>query len=159
LHDGDYLLQLNPDQRFLAAWHKAVMAAQGARAALTFKHGVNSFGDGGYSMKRFVCYAAGMALCMVASSVSASMVSQMWKCELNDDATEEAVMEAASEWAAEARKLPGGENMTLAIRFPVAGFEEWGKFWDAYPSSDVAQMERRTMNCPDSSLWEMEMVK
>jgi len=126
-------------------------------------------------MKRFVCYAAGMALCMAASSVSASMVSQMWKCELNDDATEEAVMEAASAWAAEARKLPGGENMTLAIRFPIAvrpvgdtdvvltmtvpSFEEWGKFWDAYPSSDVAQMERRTMNCPDSSLWEMEMVK
>lgn len=126
-------------------------------------------------MKRFVCYVAGMALFMAASSVSASMVSQMWKCELNDDATEESVMEAASSWAAAARKLPGGENMTLAIRFPVAvrpvgdtdvvltmtvpSFEEWGKFWDAYPSSDVAQMERRTMNCPDSSLWEMEMVE
>ena len=41
-------------------------------------------------------------------------------------------------------------------RAAVSG--DFGKWWDAYPSSDVAQMERETMTCHGSALWESEEI-
>lgn len=126
-------------------------------------------------MKRVVISVLAVMAVIAALPVSASHVTQMWKCELNGNEDEDQVMEKASEWVAAAKKVPGGENMSVSIRFPVAvrpvgatdvvlvmnvpSFEEWGKFWDSYPSSDAAAMEGRALTCPDSSLWETEMIE
>lgn len=44
----------------------------------------------------------------------------MWRCEMNDGATEEQVMQGAQEWLAAARTMKGGENFDLYANFPVA---------------------------------------
>ncbi len=44
----------------------------------------------------------------------------MWRCELDDDATEAKVMEGAQKWLAAAKKMKGGENLEAMCYFPVA---------------------------------------
>jgi hypothetical protein len=100
----------------------------------------------------------------------------MWRCEINDDVTEEEVEETAAEWLKAARQIEGGENLEAHIFFPVVvraegavdllfvvsapSFEEWGKFWDRYPESDAAELEsKEKIVCPDSVLWQSVKVK
>jgi len=103
---------------------------------------------------------------------------QVWKCELDDDATEEQVMEAAETWLAAARKVKGGENLEALALFPVAvsgtgeidllfmvrapTFKEWGRFWDGYPDSPAAKLDKEHKDlivAPDSAIWEAIKVK
>ena len=49
-----------------------------------------------------------------------------------------------------------GTDVLLAVAWE--SFSDFGKWWDAYPSSDVAQMERETMTCHGSMLWESEEI-
>ena len=49
-----------------------------------------------------------------------------------------------------------GTDVLLAVSWE--SFSDFGKWWDAYPSSDVAQMERETMTCHGSMLWESEEI-
>lgn len=115
-------------------------------------------------------------LSMLASSfASAGVPAQLWSCGINDDTSEEGVMAQAGKWKAAAAALPGGDSMSISVNFPVAvgadgdgtdvllaitwgSFSDYGQWWDAYPSSDVAQMERETMTCHGSSLWESESI-
>jgi hypothetical protein len=96
----------------------------------------------------------------------------MWKCELDDDATEQNVKDRAAKWLEAAKKVNGGERLEAYVYFPVAvndtgetdvmftvitpSFEEWGKFWDAYEGSEAAKIDREEDNivCPDSAVWE-----
>jgi len=120
-----------------------------------------------------------VAVMMIAvSSAFAGEATQMWRCELDDDATEEQVIEAAQKWLAAARKVKGGENLEAYVYFPVAvnaigehdlifvvvapTFEEWGEFWDGYSDSPAAKLdvENRNIVVPtDSALWESMTVK
>ena len=103
---------------------------------------------------------------------------QMWRCEMEDDATEAAVEAGAQKWLKAAKKLNGGENLEAYVYFPVAvnatgemdmmfivvapTFEEWGKFWDAYGGSEAAEIENQNnalVVCPDSVVWESIKVK
>jgi len=98
---------------------------------------------------------------------------QIWRCELEDEATEEMVLQGAQEWLAAARTVEGGENLEMIVKFPVVvnatgeidlllvlvapTFKEWGRFWDAYGDSDAAKQEvtaREYIVCPDSTMWE-----
>ena len=88
-------------------------------------------------------------LVMFTAPAFAGMPMQMWKCEMEDEATEEAVMAAAEKWLAGAKTVKGGDGMKAHVLFPVAvnaigqadvwfivtapTFEEWGRFWDNYP--------------------------
>ena len=122
-------------------------------------------------LKGFVSLAS--ALLLASPFASAGSPIQMWKCNINDDIDEEAVMAQASEWKKAASALPGGEGMNVWSLYPVAvgadgdgtdvmlvvgwaSFGSYGQWWDAYPSSDVAEMERETMTCHGSALWESE---
>jgi hypothetical protein len=114
----------------------------------------------------------------VAAPVFAGQAMQVWKCELDENASEAAVMAMASTWLQTARKIPGGEHLEAYVNFPVAvndtgesdlfwvvvapTFEEWGKFWDAYGESEVAKLEetnREMIVCPDSAVWESFKVE
>jgi hypothetical protein len=103
---------------------------------------------------------------------------QMWKCEMDDDASEAQVKAMSAKWLEAVKKQPGGEQFEAYVLFPVAvnatgemdvmfvvvapSFQEWGKFWDAYGGSPAAALERENealVVCPDSVVWESFKVE
>jgi hypothetical protein len=120
----------------------------------------------------------GPTMAMKGAAPSAHKATQMWRCEMDDDATEEQVMEGAQKWIAAANTMKGGKNLEAYVYHPVAvnatreidmvfvvtapTFKEWGEFWDGYPDSPAAAVEEDTEKfviCPDSTLWESVRVK
>ena len=118
-----------------------------------------------------------LVMMIAAAPAFAGEATQMWKCEIDDEADEEMIEAHAAEWLAAAKKLDGGANMKAKIYFPVAvnatgemdimyvltfpSFAEWGKFWDVYPDSDAADIEEDAIEmvvCPDSVVWESVKV-
>jgi len=114
----------------------------------------------------------------VAPAFAGGKATQMWKCELDDDATEEQVVEAAQEWLAAAKTMKGGKNLEAYVYFPVAvnnngesdlifvvvapTFKEWGEFWDGYKGSPAAKLDKAHQDfivAPDSGLWESIKVE
>ena len=112
-------------------------------------------------------------LMIVAAPAYAAEATQMWKCELDGDISEEEVIANAGEWLKAARTMKGGERLEAHVYFPVAvnaigdadvwfvvtapSFEEWGKFWDNYGGSAAAEVETEDdemLSCPNSALWE-----
>ncbi len=108
---------------------------------------------------------------------SATMSTQMWKCEIDDNATEEQVEMAAEEWLAAARTMKGGANLQASVLWPVAvnnvaesdlifvvsapTFKEWGAFWDGYKDSPAAKLDEKQEDfivAPNSALWESTKV-
>jgi hypothetical protein len=119
-----------------------------------------------------------IAMMIFAAPAFAGEAVQMWKCEMDDEADEEMIEAHAKEWLAAAKKLDGGANMAAYVKFPVAvnatgemdimfvvtfpTFTEWGKFWDAYPGSDAADIEEDAIEmivCPDSVVWESVKIE
>ena len=49
-----------------------------------------------------------------------------------------------------------GDGTDVMLIVGWQSFTNYGQWWDAYPSSDVTQMERETMTCHGSALWESE---
>jgi hypothetical protein len=117
-------------------------------------------------------------LMFVAAPVYAAEATQMWKCEMDDDTSEEEVTALAREWLKTAKTLKGGERLKAYVYFPVAvnaigevdaffivvapTFAEWGKFWDNYTGSPAEQVDiknREQVVCPDSALWESVKIK
>ena len=117
-------------------------------------------------------------LMLVAAPAFSAEATQMWKCELDDDASEKDVMAQAREWLQAAKKLEGGQGLKASVLFPVAvnvtgqtdlmfivtapSFEAWGKFWDNYVNSPAAELEDRhdqKVVCPDSAVWESIKVE
>jgi hypothetical protein len=112
-------------------------------------------------------------LMIAAAPAYSATAMQMWKCEMDDDATEQDVKAGAANWLKAAKKLNGGEQLEAYVYFPIAvnatgetdmmyvittpTFEEWGKFWDAYGGSEAAKIEVKNEEfvvCPDSVVWE-----
>ena len=116
-------------------------------------------------------------LMIVAVPAYSGVALQMWKCEMNDDTSEEEVLAMEQEWLKNARKMEGGERLEAYVYFPVAvnaigeadvwfvvtapSFEEWGRFWDNYAGSPAAEVDKRNdkVVCPDSALWESIKIK
>ncbi len=117
-------------------------------------------------------------LMLVAAPAYSAEATQMWKCEIDDDASEEEVTAMAGEWLKAARTMKGGERLEAIVYFPVAvnaigetdvwfvvvapSFEEWGKFWDNYTGSPAAEVDKRNQEkviCTDSALWESVKIK
>ena len=116
-----------------------------------------------------------VVMLLTASPAFSGQAMQMWNCGLVDGVSEEDVEAKASAWLKAARKVDGGKNLEAMVLFPIAvnatgdtdliflvtapTFAEWGRFWDAYPSSDIAATESEGMFCPDSVIWEAHKVK
>ena len=113
-----------------------------------------------------------------AAPISDGKVMQMWKCEVDDDTSEDQVMAAAEKWLAAAKTMKGGKNLTANVFFPVAvsnmgqsdmifvltapTFAEWGAFWDDYTESPAAKLDVANKDAvvpTDSGLWEAIKVK
>jgi hypothetical protein len=117
-------------------------------------------------------------LIIVATPAFSGEATQMWKCEMDDDATEAQVTKAAQDWLAAAKTMKGGENLEAYVLFPIAvnatgetdvmfvivtpTFKEWGEFWDGYSGSPAAKIDQANdefVICPDSVVWESIKVK
>jgi len=123
-------------------------------------------------MKRAI---AGLILALSGAAVFAGPAVQGWDCALKDGVEEDGLMEHAPKWLEAARKVDGGENLQGRIFFPVAipssahtdvkvvlrwpNFSEYGRFWDAYPESDAAELEGKALDCAGSALWEEYPLK
>lgn len=126
-------------------------------------------------MKSKFFWVFGVVMLLTAGPAFSGQAMQMWNCGLEDGVSEADVEKTAAEWLKAARQLDGGKNLEAMVLFPVAvnaagetdlifmvtapTFAEWGRFWDAYPSSDVAAGENNGMFCPDSVIWEAIKVK
>lgn len=117
-------------------------------------------------------------LMVAAVPAYAAEATQMWKCEMDDDATEKEVLAIAADWLKAARTMKGGEKLQASVYFPVAvnaigefdvffivvapSFTEWGTFWDSYIDSPAAAVDKKNEEkilCPDSALWESIKIK
>ena len=114
----------------------------------------------------------------VAPAFAGGKATQMWRCELQDDVTEDQVADIAQKWLAAAKTMEGGKNLEAYVFFPVAvsnmgesdiifvvtapTFAEWGTFWDGYKDSPAANLDKANRDAvvpTDSGLWEAIKVK
>ena len=113
-----------------------------------------------------------------AFSDSGMQAIQIFVCEFHGDATADQVLKVTSAWRKAARNTKGGENIDVAIRFPIAegddaegdfrfvitapSFTEWGAFTDAYEKSEVAGVDEQLYelaDCGQSTMWEGMFIK
>lgn len=127
-------------------------------------------------MKTLIRLAIISLFMLMASPVHADAI-QIFNCEYEGDATEDDVFAMSSKWLAAAKTIEGGENIQVAIRFPVAAsvddiafkfviitpnFADWGKFTDNYSASKLQEIDdelEKVASCNDASMWEGEIVK
>ena len=118
-----------------------------------------------------------MLMIAAAPAYSGGVAMQMWKCEMDDDASEQDVKDRAAEWLKAAKTMKGGKDLEAYVNFPVAvndtgesdliftviapSFEEWGRFWDSYGGSPAAAEDNKNdlVVCPDSAVWESYKVQ
>ena len=127
---------------------------------------------------RSILVALFLVIAAPAYSISGSQVLQIFVCEFVDDVDEEVsddqVLDLATAWLKAAKKMEGGANMGLVIRFPIAEgdgvkgdftwvistptFAEWGAFTDAYEGSAVSKVDDQLFDnladCGQSTIWE-----
>lgn len=113
-----------------------------------------------------------------AFSESKMLAIQIFECEFNDDATSEQLLDVTAAWLKAANKTPGGKNVDVGIRFPIAEggeadgdfrfvitaptFAEWGAFTDAYEGSKVEEIDEQLhelADCGQSTIWEGIIIK
>ena len=111
-------------------------------------------------------------LMMLAAPAFAGAVVTVYNCQQSDDADEDAVLDTASAWLEDAKKIKGGENLEIRVMFPVAAvmddndfmfvviapsFTEWGTFMDNYEGASEAKDSKtyaHIVQCDDSAMWE-----
>ena len=129
-------------------------------------------------MMRWTIVSVMLSMMMFAAAPARSAeATQMWKCEMGANTTEEEVEAGAAKWLKAARQMDGGDQLEAFVLFPVAvnvvgntdfmlvvvapSFAEWGKFWDEYqvsPDGDADQANA-DVDCPDSALWNSVKVE
>jgi len=117
------------------------------------------------------------AMLTAAAPAYSGEALQIFRCEQEDDVTEEEIMATAQEWITAARKTKGGQGLELRVLFPIAvnatgeidflllvsapSFEQLGAFWDNQHDSEVSDVDEGKDSksvCPDSALWEVERI-
>ena len=130
------------------------------------------------TVTRSILAALLLIIAAPAYSDSEMRVIQVFVCEFGEDTVEEQVLELASTWLKAAKGMPGGKNLEVAVRFPVAEgiqdagdfifyittstFAEWGAFTDAYEGSAAEEVDDQfedLIECGDSTIWEGHRIK
>ena len=122
-------------------------------------------------MRKIVCSVATATLLLFSMSTSAD-VAQVWSCSFDEGVEDEALEAISKEWLDKAKEID--EDASVRAYFPVAAdadegdyvfvfylpnFAAWGAFMDAYPDSDVAEVDSRWDSvgpCEVSGLWATE---
>jgi hypothetical protein len=116
-------------------------------------------------------------LMIVAAPAYSAEVVQIYNCEQDENATDGAIKAVATEWLEAAKKMKGGEQLEVYVRFPIVGhmgekdftfvlrapsLEQWSIFTSGYKGSALEEIDDRLdelCDCPDSSLWELEKLE
>ena len=116
-------------------------------------------------------------LMLVTAPAWSGSISYTYKCEQQDEASDQDVLAAASAWLKAAKKLKGGDKLEASVHFPVVAtmgdtdflfvvkapsLAEWGVFMDSYQGPALAKEDKKFAElaaCPDSSLFESVQVK
>ena len=126
-------------------------------------------------MKMLIKFVFASILMIAAAPAYAGQAVQVFVCEIEDEVTEEVLIQRASAWLKAAKTVKGGENLTASLHDPVAGnmkqgdvlfvivapsLTEWGTFWDNYKDSaaDKLDKENDDIVCPNSRLFESVVV-
>ena len=117
-----------------------------------------------------------MLIILAAPAYSAEVV-QIYNCEQDEDATDGQIKAVAAEWLKAAKKMKGGEQLRVYMRFPIVGemgendfvfvirapsLEQWSMFMSGYKDSVLEEIDDKLdelCDCPDSSLWEIEKLE
>ncbi len=128
-------------------------------------------------MKTIVGLMLVFMLMIVAAPAYSLEVVHIFKCEQDEDATDEDIKALAAEWLKAAKKMKGGERLVVYVRHPIVGqmgendfsytlslpsLEEWGVFTSGYKGSALEEIDDKLdelCDCPDSALWEIEKLK
>jgi hypothetical protein len=116
-------------------------------------------------------------LMIVGAPAYSTEVVQIYNCEQDEDATDDAIKALVAEWLKAAKKMKGGDQLRVYVRFPIVGemgeddfalvlrapsLEEWAVFMSEYKDSVLEEIDDRLdelCDCPDSSLWEIEKLE
>ena len=126
-------------------------------------------------MKTFIQFVFASVLLIASAPAYAGQAVQVFVCEIEDEVTEEVLIQRASAWLKAAKTVKGGENLKASLHDPVAGnmnqgdvlfvivapsLTEWGTFWDNYKDSaaDKLDKENDDIVCPNSRLFESVVV-
>lgn len=113
------------------------------------------------------------ALMTWITPAAANDFEHVWVCSIQPGHSLDEVRSAGSEWLNAARGMPGGEELELVIRWPIAvpdssevfefvirapSLQAWGKFYDTYdPDSPVGKADEvfaSVASCSGSTVWE-----
>ena len=126
---------------------------------------------------RLLIVAVLMLIAAPAFSASQMHAVQIFMCQQDEEASSADIMAVSKTWLDAAKKVKGGENLQVYVRFPIAAqmgehdfkfiiaapnFEEWGAFTDAYEASEVAKVDKQFAeyaDCTDAMLWEGIEIK
>ena len=110
------------------------------------------------------------AFLFLGGSALADGITQVWDCELDDDATGEELMEVSKRWADAARKIDGASELEAYIEVPIVGDASagdfyfvmslpsataWGQFEDGYEGSEAEAVDEdwaEVASCDGSTL-------
>ena len=128
-------------------------------------------------MKTFIQLIIVSMLMIMTAPAWSDTISYAYKCEQEDEASDQDVMAAASAWLKAAKGVKGGDKLEVYVHFPVVAamgetdflfvvkapsLEEWGVFMDNYEGNALAEEDRKFAEiaaCPDSTLFESIQVK
>jgi len=119
----------------------------------------------------FIVFANLMPAC--AGSLLANEFEQVWACSILPGHSLDEVRSAATGWLKAARTMPGGEELQLDIRWPIAvpesaesfefvirspSLQVWGKFYEGYdpgsPAGKADEVFATVASCSGSTVWE-----
>lgn len=116
-------------------------------------------------------------LMIVAAPACSAEVVQIFNCQQHDNAADEDIKAVAAEWLKAAKKMKGGANLQVYVRYPIVGnigendfafvlrvpsLEEWAAFTSGYKGSVLEKIDDKLFelcDCPNSSLWEIEQLE
>jgi len=128
-------------------------------------------------MKTIVGLMLVFMLMIVGAPAYSAEVVQIYDCEQDEDATDEAIKALAAEWLKAAKKMKGGERIEVYIRHPIVAqigendftfvlrvpsLEEWSVFTSGYEGSALEIIDDKLdelCDCPGSTLWEIQKLE
>ena len=125
-------------------------------------------------LRRTSCWIYLVATVAWSTNAQATDFEHVWSCELLPGQGLDDARAAAADWLRAAHSMPGGNEIRVSLRWPIAvaesaerfefvlrmpSLEDWGRFYDRYdPGSPVGKADEafaRVASCSGSTLWEV----
>ncbi len=123
--------------------------------------------------RKIIASLTASLMLLLTAPVYADSVEGMFFCHRLDSATMDDVIAATAAWNKIGKKNPGGEKMTISLKFPVAvdtidgdfiivdsypDLKAWAEFNDGYKDSAAGKAEEdwyKVATCLGGELWQV----